>query len=264
MSTVKSFYRFQPPPPQPPPPAEAVAFNRTQVGTISNFQHGTSKTLTMSFWVLPRWFSIVSGNSSSTVFSTAATIEFSGTHLNTIDVRLNHGAVKTNPELNMNFRTHNDTVILSVDSTNVSFDVWNHVLLSFDNATSTWHYYINGIAGQTAPIQNNVAITWDCLELKLGTEYLAQQRKLDGDLAEVYLSQEYIDFSLQANREKFILNGAPVNLGSLGTLPTGNQPIIFQRGDAATWNSGVNYGSGADFTWAGTLTDSVNEPVELP
>ena len=88
----------------------------------------------------------------------------------------------------------------------------------------------------------------------------------NGDIAEVYYAQEYVDLSVQANREKFIsgtgTGAKPVDLGNDGSIPTGTQPLIYFRGAKDTWNAGTNAGSGGDFTMSGAVVDSSNEPVE--
>jgi len=61
-----------------------------------------------------------------------------------------------------------------------------------------------------------------------------------GDIGHAYINtQEYIDFSVEENRRKFIsAAGTPVNLGSSGELPTGNQPAFYLDGGASMQNLG--------------------------
>tara|TARA_R110000851_G_scaffold231121_1_gene383993 strand:- start:1145 stop:3268 length:2124 start_codon:yes stop_codon:yes gene_type:complete len=68
----------------------------------------------------------------------------------------------------------------------------------------------------------------------------------DGNIGFLYLSTEYIDFSQEANRLKFVDGlGYPVDLGADGSAPTGSQPLIYMNNDI---HLGTNLGSGGDFT----------------
>jgi len=83
--------------------------------------------------------------------------------------------------------------------------------------------------------------------------------KLNGDLADFWFTDEYIDFSVEANRRKFIgATGGAVDLGASGELPTGTAAKVYQRGPAA--NFPANLGSGGDFTVSGELTDAADDP----
>jgi len=84
--------------------------------------------------------------------------------------------------------------------------------------------------------------------------------KMSGAIAELYFApNQYLDLSVQANREKFILNGAPVSLGSDGSLPTGTAPAIYLPNRAAL--VGTNAGSGGNFTINGAPKDANSTPV---
>ena len=62
-----------------------------------------------------------------------------------------------------------------------------------------------------------------------------------------------IDFSQEENRLKFFdAFGYPVDLGADGSLPTGNQPLIYMNND---FHLGSNLGSGGDFTPVNSPTD---------
>lgn len=84
--------------------------------------------------------------------------------------------------------------------------------------------------------------------------------KLNGAISEFYFAPgQYLDLSVQANREKFILNGAPVSLGSDGSTPTGVAPAIYLPNRAAL--VGTNAGSGGNFTINGAPKDANSTPV---
>jgi hypothetical protein len=72
---------------------------------------------------------------------------------------------------------------------------------------------------------------------------------------------QYIDFSVEANRRKFIdANGKPVDLGADGSTPTGTAPAVFFSGDASGF--GTNKGTGGTFTLTGALTDATTGPSD--
>lgn len=88
---------------------------------------------------------------------------------------------------------------------------------------------------------------------------------IDMNLADLYFQTgEFLDFTVEANRRKFIdANGKPVNLGSDGSRPTGNQPPLFMTGDAAAWNAGIaNKGSGGAFSMTGSVDDAASSPSD--
>lgn len=160
--------------------------------------------------------------------------------------------------------------ILSIQVAKANFSTlgWNHVLFSADvtQTQTTMKFYANGVSSTMNVISYfNDTILWDASQdWGIGGRGFDGAVKIERDMAESYITNEYLDLSIQANREKFILNGAPVDLGTTGATPTGTQPLIYMKGNAASWNAGTNAGSGGNFTMTGAVTDSVNEPVELP
>ena len=83
----------------------------------------------------------------------------------------------------------------------------------------------------------------------------------DGDLADLYFTNEYLDISVEANRREFIdASGKPVDLGVTGTNPTGSQPLLFFSGDTSSWHT--NKGSGGGMTEVGALTDAATSPSD--
>jgi len=59
------------------------------------------------------------------------------------------------------------------------------------------------------------------------------------------------DFTVQANREKFALAGAPVSLEGNGQIPIGTAPAYYYDGTGAAW---ANQGVAGNVTLTGTLT----------
>jgi len=65
----------------------------------------------------------------------------------------------------------------------------------------------------------------------------------DGEIGFLYFSTEYIDFSLEENRLKFVDGlGNPRYIGQNGELPTGSAPLIympFKDADNLGYNAGT-------------------------
>ena len=73
---------------------------------------------------------------------------------------------------------------------------------------------------------------------------------VQGSLGQFYFIQDYIDLSVQANREKFVsgtgATAAPVDFGADGSTPLGTQPLIYLNNPYGTFQN--NAGSGGNFT----------------
>ena len=139
---------------------------------------------------------------------------------------------------------------------------WHHVLMSW-NATTTSLYVDDVNAQSSPPTPTGAAIDYTHADCGLGSIWNGTG-KFNGELADVFFTSEYLDLSVEANRRKFITNtGTPADLGVIGQLPTGTSPLIYFKGDAASWNAGTNTGSGGDFVMTGAVTDSLNEPVQV-
>lgn len=88
---------------------------------------------------------------------------------------------------------------------------------------------------------------------------------LTGCLSELWFTNEYIDFSVEANRRKFITAAfKPQDLGADGSTPTGTAPLIYLHLDdaEAAANFALNAGTGGDFTITGTLTTCATSPSD--
>lgn len=124
---------------------------------------------------------------------------------------------------------------------------WIHFSASWNLAASAGHIYINDsddLAGGSTLTDDDIDYTrpdWNLAALPTGSGLF------NGVLAELYFAQEYLDFSVTANRRLFIsADGYPVDLGANGEKPTGTAPIIYMRERAN--NAGINSGTGGDFT----------------
>ena len=85
-----------------------------------------------------------------------------------------------------------------------------------------------------------------------------------GDMAHFWFAPgQYLDFSVEANRRKFISAlGKPVDLGADGSTPTGVAPAIFFTGNAAAFVANKGTGGAATTWWNGTpLTDAATSPA---
>ena len=140
---------------------------------------------------------------------------------------------------------------------------WNHVLLSARTAaTPLTHKYINDASHAGTDLDGPLTgtIDWTKIELGIGASF-AGGGKMKGDMSEFYMTNEFLDLSVVANRRKFIdASGFPVDLGADGSTPTGTAPLIYQSGDTVSWHT--NKGSGGGFTENGALTDAATSPSD--
>lgn len=164
----------------------------------------------------------------------------------------------TSNEIKIRGFNSSSTEILTItsNSTYTASSGLIHVMASWGLANGVTHLYINGsddeAAGSTATDDN---IDYTRANFSIGATTGGTQF-LDAEVADFYFTQEYIDLSQAANRQKFYFNGSPVDLGSDGSTPTGNQPIVFQHIDAGGTASdfATNLGYGGGMVERGTLT----------
>ena len=141
---------------------------------------------------------------------------------------------------------------------------WYNFLISMDmSSSSNRHVYINDVP---------VSVTWSTYTVNGTIAWVKNLWYVCGgassasymkyDFAQFYLTNEYLNLSVESNRRKFITSSLkPVDLGSDGSTPTGTSPIVYINGNATTWNAGANDGSGENFTMTGSVTNSSNEPI---
>lgn len=176
-------------------------------------------------------------------------------------IRLNNGKINFSIRSSAGILWNMTTVALYDTGNNPG---WHHLLIAgqFD-VTPIGQIYIDDVAASitesTAPANGN--IQWDNLGSSVGARDNDGLNKLFGDLAEVYITNEYLDIDVEVNRRKFIdAAGKPVNLGSDGSTPTGSIPLMFFSGDTVDWHT--NKGSGSGFTEVGALTDATSSPSD--
>ncbi len=158
---------------------------------------------------------------------------------------------------------------LHASTTSLTANSWYHLLCSWDVSTSTGHLYLNDANDLNtatdvyvdSSLEHSLVDTWS-----VGANGSGAGAKWDGGLAEIYFAPgQYLDFSVEANRRKFITSdGKPANLGLTGSIPTGTAPIIYLHlddGETAS-NLAVNRGTGGNLTVTGALTTRATSPSD--
>lgn len=141
---------------------------------------------------------------------------------------------------------------------------WHHLLISWDTGFGSGsrfsNLYIDNVSDNILGTDTGSSFTNNfSTETNLNVAADGGSSLFNGCLAEVYLaSGQYLDFSILSNRQKFILNGKPVSLGSTGSTPTGIAPTIYLPNMAAT--IGTNAGTGGDFTINGSPANASTSP----
>ena len=202
-------------------------------------------TLLLSFW-----FDLSGGDATNLAFFGAEAGHFIVRRLST-DV------------LRFGFSTAAELFIwaFSSGSTFLAAAGWVHVLISIDASAGKRLVYIDdAVPSITAVTENAGDIDWTATDFSVGSNISGGMR-LDADVAEFYMTNEFLDIGVEANRRKFISSGGkPVDLNSDGSGPTGTQPLIYLSGATASWHT--NDGSGGGFTENGALTDGASSPSD--
>tara|TARA_B110000438_G_scaffold248368_1_gene251085 strand:- start:210 stop:2528 length:2319 start_codon:yes stop_codon:yes gene_type:complete len=125
-----------------------------------------------------------------------------------------------------------------------------HIQVAVNTATQTIQIVKNGV------LETNVVthtLNTGTISLIDGTCFIGSK----GSLGQLWFGLDFLDLSVQANREKFVsgtgASAKPVNLGTDGTTPTGSQPVIYLNNPFGTFQN--NLGSGGNFTESGQLGD---------
>lgn len=150
-----------------------------------------------------------------------------------------------------------------VDSDNAcATATWIHILVSFDISAGagSLHLYIDDVDADAAPFKDqNGNVVWDGTTVYVGKNISGGAETLDGDIADLWVNNTYMNLDTESNRRKFIsASGRPVPLGANGELPTGSSPLVFLRGPASGF--ATNLGTGGNFTVTGGLSDSTSHP----
>lgn len=114
-------------------------------------------------------------------------------------------------------------------------DQWYHMLMEWDETGA--RVWINGNQVGTKAFTVLTMAGQNLTQMGIGAQSTGSQYWL-GSLAHVWISvSEWLDLSVQANREKFALAGVPVDLGANGQLPTGIAPEWYYDGAAPSWSN---------------------------
>ncbi len=171
-----------------------------------------------------------------------------------------HGVNGAGGTYNFRLQTSGAAILYNANSNKELDDgVWHSILLSWNlDATPEVHFFIDDVDGEgtvfTAPQEGEVG--WGTAEFTIGARFQGD-RKYEGDLAQMYINEEFIDFSVEANRKLFHgdLQGSPNSfvcakeLLSDGSGPTSSQPPVFMIFESGAGN--INSGDGGDFTTFG-------------
>jgi len=142
-----------------------------------------------------------------------------------------------------------------------------HVLSSWDTSdTGKRNLYVNDVSDLTVLSYIDDLVAYDSFvnDYLLATLFAGSVDKFEGAVCDLWFNTtEFIDFSIEANRRKFIdENGDPVYLGADGALPTGTVPSLYLSGNAQ--DQGVNGGFGGDFvSQSAQVPDETPGPVEV-
>ncbi|MDO9081183.1 MAG: hypothetical protein Q7U44_10320 [Desulfuromonadales bacterium] len=135
---------------------------------------------------------------------------------------------------------------------------WHNYLFSFDMADAAKRsLLLDGGGAATWTIYTNTNLDFATGLTNIGA-FGDLTTRSQVNIAELWLTNSYIDFTDQANVKKFFKDGKPVNLGANGSTPTGAQPLIYMPyGDPAD-----NKGSLGNFTVTGSLDVSSTSPSD--
>lgn len=138
----------------------------------------------------------------------------------------------------------------------ISENVWYHAIASVDTTSGQGRLYINDL--EVDYDVRDIASGGQVMDIQSGAHmvhFFGWPGGFEGEIADFWYDDSYVDLSVEANRRKFISSsGKPVGLGADGSGPTGAQPLIFFSGDAEQW--GTNKGRGGTFTQTGTLKNA--------
>lgn len=158
---------------------------------------------------------------------------------------------------------------LDVQSSNNSLNVatgWTHAMGSFNMGdVGDRHLFVNDVSDLIVTTYVDAVIDWTTTDAFIGSNQVGAALT-PAAFSEFYLTNEFLDLSVEANRRLFIdANGFPVDLGADGSTPTGTAPLVYMR-NGGQWTPGLNAGTGGDFTVNGTFarSDGPINPIMIP
>ena len=160
----------------------------------------------------------------------------------------------------MAFSNSAGTIIMDIThSGDIPKETWLNILVSVDLANaSNRHIYINDtvLSGVAWNSYTNGFIDFTCANHCISAQ-VGGGSKIKGRLSNLFLSHQYMDLSIEANRRIFI-NSDGTSTGNLLQRLTSrgfNVPILYlPMRDSATCH--VNEGTGGNFTLNGTIATS--------
>jgi hypothetical protein len=173
---------------------------------------------------------------------------------------------QVNNKLNTTWVTSGGTAVwlATTDEAILVADGWVNVLVSVNSATGARSIYLNDMPATLGSdtFVADALIDWDTVtNWAIGAQASGFASKFNGDMAEFWLDDNFIDFTVEANRRKFIsIGGKPVELGANGQDPLGAAPLVYFSGPTVDWHT--NKGSGGGFTENGALTDATTSPSD--
>lgn len=217
----------------------------------NNFFGGafTSKKGTFSLWVKPH----ASGVFQSVFFSES--LLFS--------VQMNPAGVITVTA--SSFAPVISLIVITSSPTTLTDEVWANVMGSWDLNVPITELWIDDVDvnDHTTEVDGLIQFTVANSaqdKFTIGATASPGADKINTGVAECYFNfDEFLDLSVKSNRRKFITSDLkPVSLGEEGSRPTGTQPRIYCRGNAAAFPT--NKGSGPNFAEQGALADIAFTP----
>lgn len=201
------------------------------------------------------------GNANSTKFLVSAWFNASSSNTGTATIlanRLVNGIIELNGSDLKIILLGTSSGTLDV-STNIAFfdDQWHHVLCSADVLTGQFELFVDDVQHFQGGGLNVIGdFFYSIPDHGVGANVIFNNSNNNfvGGVADLYANYaERLDLTVEANRRKFITSDLkPVDLGVIGELPTGNQPIIFLVGDKDNFET--NKGYGGDFTVGDDVT----------
>lgn len=166
-----------------------------------------------------------------------------------------HFEIRTSDRYRITLRDSNNTVLGQFDGPSspvITSDTGEiELLFSVDFVSLVQYRYLNGIRTVGTP-----ALTEGEVDLTVGNftfGNIGESTAFPVEVKYFYLTNEFIDFSIEENRDLFTAD----NIGENGEGPTGTPPLIYLTGAAAEWNdpTGINRGTGGPFLMQGGVTD---------
>ncbi len=151
----------------------------------------------------------------------------------------------------LTLRNSTGTYIFTITSSNdLVVGELVHVFVSWDLGNAKGNIYINGVDKENSLTITNDDIDYTVSNWQIGNRVLLSDIS-EFEIGQLWFNTEYVEPTTDINE---FYDDGPVSLGSDGSTPTGNQPILFLNNSLATWEN--NLGTGGNFTEVGGLADA--------